>query len=307
MIEKSRYNSVTDFYKSKFNRRIQKIAIDAGFSCPNRDGSKSTGGCIYCDNNTFKPFYCSPHKSVKQQLIEGIDFFSKKYKAIEFLAYFQAFTNTYSDVESLKKIYYEALSVPGIIGLVISTRPDCIDTEKLDMIAEISQKHFVTIEYGIESTNNETLEFLNRAHTFEDAKIALKLTNEKNIRSCIHFILGLPGEEENDILAHAEKISKLNFNAIKLHQLQIIKNTKLEKIYEQYPEKFRLFVINEYIDLAIKFIEKINPEVTIERFTSESPVDLIIAPKWGKIKNFEFVHKIEKRLRELDTFQGRLF
>jgi radical SAM protein (TIGR01212 family) len=307
MLNKKRYNSVTDFYKENFNRRVQKIAIDAGFTCPNRDGSKSIGGCIYCDNDTFKPFYCSPEKSVQQQLKEGIEFFSKKYKAIEFLAYFQAFTNTYASTNLLKKIYNEALAVPGIIGLVISTRPDCINEEKLNLLEELATKYFIAIEYGVESTNNQTLNLINRAHTFEEAEFSIRQTHLRNIICGAHMILGLPGEDENEILLHAEKISRLPLNSVKLHQLQIIKGTRLEMLYQQNPKKYNLYNLDEYIDLVIKFMERLNPEFIVERFSSESPKELIVAPNWGGIKNFEIVHKIEKRLEKLNTWQGRLY
>lgn len=307
MDNEKRYNSFTDFYKKKFKHRIQKIAIDAGFTCPNRDGKKSAGGCIYCENTTFKPFYCSPEKSIKQQLEEGIAFFSKKYKAIEFLAYFQAYSNTYSDINHLKKLYFEALSVPGISGLVISTRPDCIDSEKLDFLAELSEKYYITIEYGVESTSNKTLAFMNRAHTFEEAEFAVNETSKRNIQTGVHLILGCPNEDEEMILAHAEKISKLKFQSLKLHQLQVIKNTKMAALYFKNPEFFNLYSIDNYIDLVIKFLERLNPEIMIERFSSESPKDMLIAPNWGGLKNFEIVHKIEKQLEKLNTFQGRFY
>jgi len=307
MFTDKRYNSISNFYAQKFNQRVQKIAVDAGFTCPNRDGTKSVGGCIYCDNKTFKPFYSSPQKSIKQQLEEGIAFFSKKYKTIKYLAYFQAYTNTYAPIEILKKLYLEALSADGIIGLVISTRPDCIDAEKLDFIEQLSKKYFISMEYGVESTHNKTLENINRAHTFEEAKWAIIETSKRNIHTGAHFILGLPNENEEDILQHAEIISQLPIDSIKLHQLQIIKNTKLAAEYLKNPENFKLFSIDEYVDLVVKFVERLNPDIMIERFSSESPLDLLIAPLWGGLKNFEIVHKIEKRLNDLDTRQGKYY
>ncbi len=303
----NRYNSASEYYKKIFHKRVQKISIDAGFTCPNRDGTKGRGGCTYCNNNTFKPFYCSPEKSITQQLTEGISFFSKKYNAMEYLAYFQAYSNTYGNTEKIIKKYEEALSVEKVIGLVIATRPDCVDEQLLDYLADLSKTKFVLIEFGVESTKNKTLEIINRKHTFEDSVKALKLTHQKKIMTGIHLIIGLPEETDAEIINHAVEISKLDFTFLKLHQLQIIKNTPMATDYLANPSKYRLFKIDEYIDLVVKFIENLSPKITLERFTSESPEELLIAPKWGRIKNFEIVHKIEKRLSDLDTCQGKFF
>jgi len=307
MFEGKRYNSANLYFKKIFNQRVQKIAIDAGFTCPNRDNTKAVGGCTYCNNTTFKPFYCSPEKSIKQQLTEGINFFSKKYDSMQYLAYFQAYTNTYAPIEILKKLYNEALSVPNIIGLVISTRPDCIDEEKLDFIAELSKNHYVSLEYGIESTNNETLKKINRASTFEEAKYAIELSANKGINVGGHLILGLPDETEEMILEHAIKISQLPIKTLKMHQLQIIKNTKMAYEYENKLLNFNLYDVENYINLIIKFIERLDKNILIERFSSESPLNMLIAPNWGGLKNYEIVHKIEKKLEELNTWQGKYY
>lgn len=302
-----RYNSGSDYYKKFFTNRVQKISIDAGFTCPNRDGSKARGGCTYCDNNTFKPFYCSPEKSVKQQLTEGFEFFSKKYKNQQYLAYFQSFTNTYAAVEKLKSLYYDALSVENVVGLVISTRPDCFDEQIADLIAQIAQKYFVLVEFGVETTNDETLIKINRHHTFKDVQNALYICKNKNIRTGIHVIFGLPEESKEEMIQRAEIISELPFDLLKLHQLQIVKNTKMAIDYQTNPQNFKLFGLDDYIELVIEFLEHLSPQVYIDRFTSEVPSDSLIAPRWGNLKNYEIVHKINKRLELLDTWQGKKF
>lgn len=302
-----RYNSASRFYKEIFKNRVQKISIDAGFTCPNRDGNKGRGGCTYCNNETFKPFYCSPKKSIKQQLEEGIAFFAEKYKAQEYLAYFQAYSNTYAPLSHLKELYEEALSVPGVIGLVIATRPDCVDEEILDYLAELSKNYFVLIEFGVESIYDKTLERINRKATHQETINALKLTSARKLHTGVHLIMGLPGESREEMLQSAEEISKLKFTFLKLHQLQIVKHTIMARDYENNPTDYELFSLEEYIDFVVKYIEKLSPEIILERFTSEAPGEMLIAPHWGRIKNFEIVHKIEKRLNELDTFQGKLW
>lgn len=299
------YNSASEYYKKIFTKRVQKISIDAGFSCPNRDGTKGRGGCTYCNNDTFKPFYTSPQKTISQQLNEGIEFFAKKYKTQDYLAYFQAFSNTYAPLEELKKMYSEALSVEAVIGLVIATRPDCVDEEILDYLAELSEKYFILIEFGVETTNDKTLDRINRKHTFEETKLALKLAADRKLRTGIHLILGLPNETREEMLEFATEISKLKFTFLKLHQLQIVKNTAMAKDYVLNTSDYQLFELDEYIDFVVKFMEKLSPKIIVERFTSEAPSDMLITPKWGRVKNFEIVHKIEKRMKELGAFQGK--
>ncbi len=307
MFDNRRYNSASTYFKKMFSQRVQKIAIDAGFTCPNRDGSKSTGGCTYCDNQTFKPFYCSADKSIKQQLSEGINFFAKKYSAMQYLAYFQAYSNTYADIEILEKLYSEALNYDKVIGIVIATRPDCVDDEKLKLISEIAKKYYVVIEYGIETTCDDTLEIINRKITFEEMESVIYKTASHNIDIGAHLILGLPNESEEMILNHATKISALPIKMLKLHQLQIIKNTKMALQYNENIYNFDLYNVERYINIVVAFLELLSPQIMIERFTSEAPPDLLLAPNWGGIKNYEIVHKIEKRLLQLDTWQGKLY
>lgn len=300
------YNDFGKFLRTVFPYKVQKISINAGFTCPNRDGSKGWGGCTYCNNQTFSPEYCHTEKSVAEQLEEGIRFFSRKYPEMKYLAYFQAYTNTYDKLESLKKKYEEALSCPDVVGLIVGTRPDCMPDELLDYFSELAKKKFVMIEYGVESTSNHTLARINRGHTYQESETAIRRTAERGIHTGVHLILGLPGESRQEILRHAGRISELPITTLKLHQLQLIRNTRMAKEYADHPEEFHLYTADEYIDLVIDFIEKTNPSIVIERFVSQSPKELLIAPDWG-LKNFEFTSKVNKRLAERNTWQGRLF
>jgi len=301
------YNDYSTWIRKQFNERVQKISVDAGFTCPNRNGTKGIGGCIYCDNKTFSPAYCSSGKSITQQLNEGIDFFSEKYPAQKYIAYFQAYTNTYANSNILEKYYNEALSHPKVIGLAISTRPDCVNDDILNLISQLSKMHFVTLEFGIESTSDKTLKLINRCHNFEDSKNAILKASALGITIAAHLILGLPGESKEQIVKHAEIISGLPISILKLHQLQIIKDTKLAQMFEQNPEFVIIYTANEYINLAIDFIEQLSPDIIIERFTSESPREKIIAPNWNGLKNFEIIAQIRKRLIERDTWQGKFY
>ncbi len=301
-----RYNDFPSYFKKAFSERVQKVSIDAGFTCPNRDGKKGVGGCTYCNNKTFKPNYCDLEKSVTTQIQEGVDFFSKKYKAMKFLAYFQAYTNTYAPLENLKELYEEALQHPKIVGLVISTRPDCVDAELLDYLAELNKKVYVMVEFGLESHLNRSLKLINRGHAFSESVWALEETAKRGINNCAHMILGLPGETRDDFFEQAKVISELPVKNLKLHQLQIHKGTRLEKEYAKNPEQFNLFTAENYTELVVDYLELLNPKIYVERFISQAPAEMLIAPKWG-LKNFEFVAKVEKRLKERDTWQGRLF
>jgi len=302
-----RYTDYSTYIKSIFSERVQKISLDTGFTCPNRDGSKGVGGCTYCNNNTFNPDYCEPEKSIQQQLEEGVSFFSSKYKTQQYLAYFQAYTNTYADLDALRKMYTDAVRFPGVIGLVIGTRPDCVNEAIISILEEIAKTHYVSLEFGVESTLNRTLDLVNRCHTFEETVAAYEMAKNRGIHLGAHMILGLPGETREEMLNHAIELSKLPINSLKLHQLQIVKHTLMAFQYKNTPEMFNLFKLNDYIDFITDFIGYLRPDIIIERFTSESPTDLLIAPKWGGLKNFEIVAKIEKRLEEKDTWQGKFY
>lgn len=300
----TRYLNYNTILKSEFSERIQKISINAGFTCPNRDGSKGTGGCTYCNNQSFSPGYAKPIKSVTEQIEEGIAFFHHKYEAQKYLAYFQSYTNTYDKLENLTRIYEEALKNPKVAGIVVGTRPDCVSDELLDYFTELSKRYYVMIEYGIESTCDNTLQLINRGHDYANAEVAIRKTAGKGLRTAAHLILGLPGENREMILSHADNVSELPLTAIKLHQLQLVKGTVMARQYAENPEMFNMMTAAEYIELVIDFLERLNPEIAVERFVSQSPEQLLLAPHWG-LKNFEFVHKIEKRLEERDTWQGK--
>ena len=302
-----RYNDFSSFIRRKFNGRVQKVSIDAGFTCPNKDGTKGVGGCTYCNNNTFNPDYCKPIKPIKQQIEEGIVFFSKKYKTQKYLAYFQAFTNTYAPLTDLKKMYEEALSHPDVIGLVIATRPDSIKDEVLDYLEELAAAgNFIKLEFGLESTKNETLVEINRCQTHEEAIDAFKRADGRGLHLGGHLILGLPGETKEDMLNHARIVSQLPINTLKIHHLQIVKHTMMAVQFKKTPEMFTFMELDEYIDLVVDFVELLKPEIIVERFFSESPASMLIHPKYG-LKNFEVKHLVEKRLEERDAMQGRLF
>ena len=301
-----RYNDFSGYFKRKFECRVQKISIDAGFTCPNRDGSKGRGGCTYCNNVTFSPAYCHLEKSVSIQLTEGIEFFSRKYNSMKYLAYFQSYSNTYAPLANLKLLYEEALAHPKVIGLVIATRPDCLTIEILNYLQTLAENYYIMIELGIESTKNDTLQRINRGHSFEESVEAINKIAIRKIHSCAHLMLGLPGETQADWLEQAKVISKLPIENLKLHQLQIHKNTLLYKEYLEHPERFSMFTVEAYLEVVVMYLELLNPDIIVERFVSEAPDDLLIAPRWG-LKNFEFTAKLEKLLSEKNTWQGRLF
>lgn len=307
MQTEKRYNDFSSFIRRKFNTRVQKVSIDAGFTCPNKDGTKGVGGCTYCNNNTFNPDYCKPIKPIKQQINEGIEFFSKKYKTQKYLAYFQAFTNTYAPLADLKKMYEEALAHEDVIGLVVATRPDCIKNEVLDYLEELAAAgNFIKLEFGLESTKNETLEAINRCQTHEEAIDAFKRADGRGLHLGGHLILGLPGETKEDMMNHAKMVSQLPINTLKIHHLQIVKHTMMAVQFKKTPEMFTFMELDEYIDFVVDFVEKLKPEIIIERFFSESPASMLIHPKYG-LKNFEVKHLVEKRLEEREAMQGRLF
>lgn len=300
------YKELGTFFQQKFPYKVQKISINAGFTCPNRDGSKAVGGCTYCNNQSFSPGYGGKHRSVTDQLRDGIEFFSHKYPDMKYIAYFQSYTNTYDSTDKLIELYEEALLYPNVVGIIIGTRPDCMPDALLEYFSALQHRTFLMIEYGIESTLDTTLDFINRGHTYKESMDTIIKTAQKGIYTGAHMILGLPGESRDDILNHADKLSQLPLTTVKLHQLQLIKGTIMAKQYRENPEGFNLFDVDDYIDLCIDFAERLNPDFIIERFVSQSPKSLLIAPDWG-LKNFEFTAKILKRFDERNTYQGKLF
>ena len=300
------FNSYSNYFTKQFGGRVQKISIDAGFSCPNRDGKISTGGCTFCSNAAFNPSYCKPEKSIKQQIEEGIAFHQRRYRrANQYLAYFQPFSNTYKPLEELKRIYTQALEVPEIAGIVIGTRPDLIDENLLQHLNEIQTTHYVMLEYGVESVYDETLIRVNRGHNFATAEKAIRMTTDYGIPCGAHFIFGLPGETKTMMLDAVEIISRLPLTTVKFHQLQIFKDTKMAEEYLEHPEHFHLFDLEEYIDFVIDFAERLNPDIVIERFAGEVPPRYLVSEPWMKLRYDEVLSRIEKRMEERGTWQGR--
>ena len=303
-----RFNAYSNYFMKQFGSRVQKISIDAGFSCPNRDGKISTGGCTFCSNAAFNPSYCKPEKSVRQQIEEGIEFHKRRYRrADKYLAYFQPYSNTYKPLDALKEIYRQALEVPNIIGIVIGTRPDCIDEPLLHNLNEIQKTHYVMLEYGVESVYDETLKRVNRGHDFATAKRAIQRTAEHGIPCGGHFIFGLPGETKDMMLDAADLISQLPLTTVKFHQLQIFRGTKMAEEYLQHPDAFPLFDLEEYIDFVIDFAERLNPDIVIERFAGEVPPRYLVSEPWMKLRYDEVLRKIEQRMEERDTWQGKRY
>lgn len=320
-----RYNSFVGYFKRKYGERLQKIVLDAGFTCPNRDGKVGRGGCTYCDNAAFHPSYSTSGKSLHQQLDEGIEFHKVRYRTTEhYLAYFQSFSNTYAPLERLRELYGEALSHPDVVGIVIGTRPDCVDEEKLDYIADLNQGRvlkgwtrtlsgdgtrtapIVIVEYGIESCYDSTLERINRGHDFDTACKAVKMTAERGIDVGAHFILGLPGETRQMMLDACSLINDLPLRSVKFHQLQIVKGTQMEKEYAQMPQDFERFSLDEYLDFFVEMLERLRPDLFIERFVGEVPPRFVNETPWGLIRNVELLRLLEGRLQERDSWQGKL-
>ena len=320
-----RYNSFVGYFKRKYGERLQKIVLDAGFTCPNRDGKVGRGGCTYCDNAAFHPSYSTSGKSLHQQLDEGIEFHKVRYRTTEhYLAYFQSFSNTYAPLERLRELYGEALAHPDVVGIVIGTRPDCVDEEKLDYLADLNHGRvlkdwtrtlsgddvrtapIVIVEYGIESCYDPTLERINRGHSFETACKAVKMTAERGIDVGAHFILGLPGETRQMMLDACSLINDLPLRSVKFHQLQIVKGTQMEKEYAQVPQDFERFSLDEYLDFFVEMLERLRPDLFIERFVGEVPPRFVNETPWGLIRNVELLRLLEARLQAKDSWQGKL-
>lgn len=377
--EGKRYNSFVGYYRRRYGERLQKLVLDAGFSCPNRDGTVGRGGCTYCDNAAFHPGYSTPGKPLLTQIDEGITFQKVRYpRARHYLAYFQAYSNTYGSLERLKALYEEVLSHPEVVGIVIGTRPDCVDEEKLDYLADLAagrvlpgwqrslrqtqgptaqatvpgqakistqapfpvqtktpdQATFsasadsvsestppvaepvevteltapiVVVEYGIESCHDSTLRHINRGHNFECARKAVEMTAERGLDTGAHFILGLPGETREMLLDQCGLISSLPLRSVKFHQLQIVKGTAMEKEYAADPSAFYRPGLDEYLDFVIDILERLRPDLYIERVAGEVPPRFVNDTPWGLVRNFEILRLLDKRLEERDTWQGRLY
>ncbi|MBQ5740483.1 MAG: TIGR01212 family radical SAM protein [Bacteroidaceae bacterium] len=288
-----KYVEFGPWLQSELGCKVQKISVNAGMTCPNRDGTLGTGGCTFCNNQTFNPAYCRTEKSVTQQLEEGKQFFARKYPAMKYLAYFQAYTNTYAELDRLVSLYEEALRVPDVVGLVIGTRPDCMPDNLLDYLEELNRRTFLIVEYGVESANDETLLRINRGHTFRQSCEAIRRTAERGIRVGAHVILGFPWEPFDELMRQAEEIGRLPLTTLKLHQLQIIRGTQLAREYAEHP--WVVPTAEEYIDLVLHYISRLPYGLVMERFVSQSPPEMVIAPQWG-LKNHEFANLLRNRM-----------
>ncbi|HUW91600.1 MAG TPA: TIGR01212 family radical SAM protein [Bacteroidales bacterium] len=303
-----RFNAYSSWFTALAGKRVQKVSLDAGFTCPNRDGTKGTGGCTYCSNDAFSPAYCTPDRSVTQQLDQGIAFHQRRYRRADtYLAYFQAYSNTYAGIDRLKMLYGEALAHPSVVGLVIGTRPDCVNDTLLDYLAEMNRSHIIIVEYGIESVYDETLKSINRGHDFAASVSAVTGTASRGIPTGGHLIFGLPGESRDQIIASASVVSELPLNSVKIHQLQLIRGTVLAKEYTTHPERFDLYTLEEYIDLAVAFAERLNPSIMIERISGEAPSRMLADPRNWHLRSNEIFILFEKQLETLGTWQGRLY
>ncbi len=319
-----RYNSFVGYYKRVYGERLQKLVLDAGFTCPNRDGRLGYGGCTFCDNAAFHPNYSTNDKSLHKQIDEGIEFHRIRYpRAKHYLAYFQAYSNTYSDLAHLRELYENALSHPNIVGIVIGTRPDCVDKEKLEYLSDLSKgkilkdwhrdlqfqsldKPIITVEYGVESCYDKTLLRINRGHDFQTAVEAIKITADLGLDVGGHFILGLPGETKQMLLDQCAVINSLPLTSVKFHQLQIVKGTVMQKEYKANPEEFLSFGSMEYIDFIIELLERLRPDLCIERIAGEVPPRFVEETPWGLIRNVQLIQLLDKRLKGKNSFQGRL-
>lgn len=288
-----KYVEFGPWLQSELGCKVQKISVNAGMTCPNRDGTLGTDGCTFCNNQTFNPAYCRTEKSVTQQLEEGKQFFARKYPTMKYLAYFQAYTNTYAELDRLVSLYEEALRVPDVVGLVIGTRPDCMPDNLLDYLEELNRRTFLIVEYGVESANDETLLRINRGHTFRQSCEAICRTAERGIRVGAHVILGFPWEPFDELMRQAEEIGRLPLTTLKLHQLQIIRGTQLAREYAEHP--WAVPTAEEYIDLVLHYISRLPYGLVMERFVSQSPPEMVIAPQWG-LKNHEFANLLRNRM-----------
>lgn len=297
----ARFNSFGMYLRERFNITIHKVNVDAGFTCPNRDGTLDVTGCIYCNNDSFRPSECKPEFSIKEQIRNGMNYLSFRYGARKFLVYFQPFTNTYASVSVLERLYSETLSHPAVIGMAIGTRPDCVDEEKISLIRSFAKDYFVLVEYGLQSIYDKTLKYIHRGHNYQSFLDAINLTAEKGVHIGAHIIAGFPTENREEMLSVATELSRLPIEFIKIHQLQVVKNTPIAHYYEEKP--FPLFCYEEYLDFLVDFIERLSPKIAIQRFFATAPNNILIAPMWGKSRH-QLMNDIRKRFIQRDALQG---
>lgn len=296
------YKEFGTWLQAELGCKAQKLSVDAGLTCPNRDGTLGRGGCTFCDNRTFNPAYCRQGGSITDQLEAGKRFFSRKYPTMKYLAYFQSYSNSYGTLSHLKDLYEEALRVPDVVGLVIGTRPDCMPDALLEYLEELNRRTFLLVEYGVESANEETLVRVNRGHTFAQARECIIRTAQRGIRVGVHMILGFPWETRSELIRQAQLIASLPITTLKLHQLQVIRGTQLAREYELHP--WPLPTAEEYVDLVLEYISHLPPSLVLERFVSQSPPEYVIAPRWG-LKNHEFSALVKKAIQKRSTQLGQ--
>lgn len=296
------YKEFGTWLQAELGCKAQKLSVDAGLTCPNRDGTLGRGGCTFCDNRTFNPAYCRQGGSITDQLEAGKQFFSRKYPTMKYLAYFQSYSNSYGTLSHLKELYEEALRVPDVVGLVIGTRPDCMPDALLEYLEELNRRIFLLVEYGVESANEETLVRVNRGHTFAQARECIIRTAQRGIRVGVHMILGFPWETRSELIRQAQLIASLPITTLKLHQLQVIRGTQLAREYELHP--WPLPTAEEYVDLVLEYISHLPSSLVLERFVSQSPPEYVIAPRWG-LKNHEFSALVKKAIQKRSTQLGQ--
>ncbi|MCI7081522.1 MAG: TIGR01212 family radical SAM protein [Bacteroidaceae bacterium] len=296
------YKEFGTWLQAELGCKAQKLSVDAGLTCPNRDGTLGRGGCTFCDNRTFNPAYCRQGGSITDQLEAGKRFFARKYPTMKYLAYFQSYSNSYGTLSHLKELYEEALRVPDVVGLVIGTRPDCMPDALLEYLEELNRRTFLLVEYGVESANEETLVRVNRGHTFAQARECIIRTAQRGIRVGVHMILGFPWETRSELIRQAQLIASLPITTLKLHQLQVIRGTQLAREYELHP--WPLPTAEEYVDLVLEYISHLPPSLVLERFVSQSPPEYVIAPRWG-LKNHEFSALVKKAIQKRSTQLGQ--
>jgi radical SAM protein (TIGR01212 family) len=303
-----RFNSYSEYFKRTFGQRVQKISVDAGFTCPNRDGTLARGGCTYCNNKAFNPSYCNPSKPVDQQVREGMEFHKVRYRrAKNYLVYFQPYSNTYAPLNRLKELYEAALSAEGVVGLVVGTRPDCVDRAKLRYLSELAKEYYIIVEYGVETIYDKTLNRINRQHSYAQSKEAIELTASYGLPVGAHFIFGLPGESRDMMLNSVNEVSSLPLTTIKFHQLQIVQGTTMAVDFKKHPEDYDLFSFEDYVDFIIRYVERLNPEFIVERFAGEVPPRYLAGPGWGLIRNDRINITIEKEMEQRNTWQGKFY
>lgn len=303
-MSEKRYNDYGSWLKGRFPFSVQKLPVDAGFTCPNRDATKGIGGCVFCDNQAFTPSYCDRRDSIARQIAKGKQFFGRKYPHMRYVAYFQSFSNTYADLDTLRRRYEEALADEQVVGIIIGTRPDCVDTDVLNYLEQLSRQTFVVVEYGIESVNDHTLTAINRGHDFACSRAAVEATAARGITTGAHMILGLPGEDKEEMLRQAAVVSSLPIDILKVHHLQIVRGTRLALLHEQAPLPF--FAIDDYIALLADYIARLRHNIILERFVSQLPPGMVVAPRWG-VKSQEFIRLLNEYMKQADLWQGKNF